>query len=210
MFDLDGTLTYHDTLGGYLVHALREHPRRAAGLWVLPFALAAFAVDRDHGRLKSRLIRALLGGLERAEIARLTAGFLDRHLGRMLRPGALAALEAHRRRGDYLVILSASTDSYVPAIGARLGVDEVICTELCWRDGRLDGALATPNRRGAEKTRCIAALRTRHPAIAVTAYGNAASDIDHLRQVDHGVLVNGSAAARREAIAAGLATDDWP
>ena len=107
------------------------------------------------------------------------------------------------------MILSASTDCYVRDLGARLEVDEVICTELLWRGERLDGALATPNRRGPEKLRCIEALRARHPGARIAAYGNAGSDLEHLAAVDAGVLVNGSPAAVRAAEALGVPHRDW-
>jgi phosphoserine phosphatase len=42
------------------------------------------------------------------------------------------------------------------------------------------------------------------------AYGNSASDLPHLRLVRHGLLVNGSLAARREAAESGVACVDWP
>ena len=171
--------------------------------------MASFAIKRDHGRLKSRLIRALLGGLRRDEIAALTQRFLDAKWPSLFHLRALAALDEHRAAGDYLVILSASTDCYVRDIGARLGVDEVICTELRWCGDCLDGALATPNRRGPEKTRCIEALRARHPGSPVAAYGNAGSDLEHLASVEAGVLVNGSPAARRRAEALGVPQRDW-
>ena len=59
-------------------------------------------------------------------------------------------VKAHREAGDLLVLMSASTDLYVPQIGAALGFNEVICTGVAFdAAGRLDGALTTPNRRGA-------------------------------------------------------------
>jgi phosphatidylglycerophosphatase C len=209
VFDLDGTLTRRDTLLPFLAAALRARPARAWRLWRAPFALAAFLVDRDRGRLKGRMIGALLGGLPRADVAALSRRFLDRHGSALLRPEAVAALERHRAAGDYLVLLSASADCYVRDLGARLGFDEVICTELEWRGDRLDGALASPNRRGEEKTRCVQRLRTAHPQARFSAYGNARSDLDHLARVEAGVLVNGSAAARREARERGLPCAVW-
>jgi phosphatidylglycerophosphatase C len=209
VFDLDGTLTHHDTLLPYLAAALAAQPARAWRLGVVPFALVCFALDRDRGRLKSRLIRALLGGCSRAEVDSLTMRYLDGHWPRLFRREALAELERHRAAGEYLVLLSASTDCYVTAIGRRLRVDEVICTELKWVGERLDGALVTPNRRGEEKSRCIARLREAHAAARFAAYGNSRSDLDHLSQVESGVLVNGSAAARRAARKLGLRTAHW-
>ena len=188
---------------------MSAYPARARGLWLVPFVLAEFALRRDRGVLKSRLIRALLGGLRRADVTALTTNFLGRHWTRLFHAQALAALERHRAAGDYLVILSASTDLYVPAIGARLDVDRVVCTELRWQDDGLDGALASANRRGAEKTRCIEALRALHAGATICAYGNARSDLDHLAKVDRGIVVNGSRSTRRRAAALGLATVHW-
>jgi phosphoserine phosphatase len=45
--------------------------------------------------------------------------------------------------------------------------------------------------------------------MSAAAYGNAASDIAHLKLVEHGVLVNGSAAARREAARAQITCTEW-
>jgi HAD superfamily phosphoserine phosphatase-like hydrolase len=122
---------------------------------------------------------------------------------------ALDALAAHRRAGDLLVLLSASTDLYVPAIGQALGFAEVICTGVSWDGARLVGRLTTVNRRGAEKARCLSSLREARPGMPITAYGNAASDLEHLRLADRGVLVNGSRRARRAAGSAGIECVHW-
>jgi len=209
VFDLDGTITWHDTLVPYLVHTLRRHKARVLRLWPLPFAAARFLIDRDRGRLKSGLIRAVMGGLTRAEVAALTRGFLDARLASLVRPNALSRIEQHRAAGDHLVLLSASTDFYVRDIGRRLGFDDVICTEVVWRDERLDGALATANRRGTEKTRCLESLRREHPGARVAAYGNAGSDLDHLVRADAPLLVNASAGTRRRAARLGVPSGDW-
>ena len=66
-----------------------------------------------------------------------------------------------------------------------------------------------PNCRGAEKARALEALRGRYPRLEVTAYGNAASDLEHLCLADHGVLVNGSRDARQAAESLGLACATW-
>ncbi len=210
LFDLDGTLTRHDTLLAYLAGFLRRHPQRLARLpQVLP-ALARFAFGRaDRGAVKSAAIRAVLGGRTRTEIEAWTGGFVARLLDRGLHADALAALEAHRRAGDLLVLLSASPDLYVPAIGRALGFVQSVCTEVEWQGERLSGRLTTPNRRGAEKARCVAALRREHPGLRVIAYGNAASDLEHLSLADRATLVNGSPRARRVATRRNIDCVTW-
>jgi HAD superfamily hydrolase (TIGR01490 family) len=209
VFDLDGTITRHDTFVAYLRGWLRRHPRRR-GWWRAVPAILRFAFGgRDRGRLKADLLRAYLSGAGRAEVEDWSAAFAAGLGDAELCPGALTAIEGHRAAGDRLVLLSASVDLYVPRIGSRLGFDETICTGVAWRDGRLDGALTTPNRRGEEKRRCIEELRARHAGARIAAYANSASDIAHLAACDEPVLVNGGGRARRRAGQCGIPVADW-
>jgi len=215
VFDLDGTLTWRDTLMPFLLGYAMRHPARWLRLWRLPAAVFSYLVNHDRGLLKSRVIRIVMGGDPRRTIdawAELFVGNLKRR--RAFRPTALAALEAHRAAGDHLVLLSASPDLYVPRVGRLLGFERILCTEVGWRqnppdEDRLDGALVTPNRRGEEKSRCLAWLRSQYVGLPFTAYGNSSSDLPHLRKADRAVLVNGNAGARRSATALGLSVADW-
>ena len=211
VFDLDGTITRHDTLAPYaLGFVVRRRPWRLAALLLVPPVVLGYAVGlTDRGGLKSAFIRATLGGCRRKDLERWTAAFVDRLVACGVFPQAIEAIQAHARAGDHLVLLSASTDLYVPAIARALGFEEVICTGVRWNGERLSGKLTTPNRRGEEKARCIAALRARFPGVQAVAYGNAASDLEHLKLVERGVLVNGSAAARRAAVRDGITCTDW-
>jgi phosphatidylglycerophosphatase C len=211
VFDLDGTLTWHDTLMLFLSSFLRQHPQRILGLWRLPFPIARFvAGNRDRGVLKSRVIQIVMGNARRSDVDRCADTFVaalrTRH---RLRPGALAVLEAHRSAGDHLVLLSASPDLYVPRIGQLLGFERTLCTGIKWRGDLLDGELQTANRHGPEKSRCLDWLRSQYPGMAIVAYGNSASDLDHMRRADRALLVNASASARTLAARSGIPTADW-
>ncbi len=210
VFDLDGTLTWHDTLLPFLFGYLVRHPSRWLRLWRLPGALARYALAHDRGELKSRLIIAVLGGLPLTLIDSWADTFVHTlQRRRRFRPKALACLEAHQAAGDHIVLLSASPDLYVPRIGSLLHAEKTLCTEVKRSGGRLDGALQTPNRRGTEKSRCLAWLRSQYPGLSVVAYGNSASDLPHLVEADRAVLVNGNAAARRAAAAVGIPVAEW-
>lgn len=212
VFDLDGTIARHDTFAPYaLGFVLRKRPWRLPGaLLVAVPALLAYAVRLiDLGRLKAVLHRALLGGYQRKILEPWTATFVDGLVAHGLFAQAVEAIRSHARAGDHLVLLSASPDLYVPAIGHALGFHEVICTGVRWNGERLHGALTTPNRKGEEKARCVMALRARYPGMQSVAYGNEAADLAHLKLVERGVLVNGSTSARRKAVQAGIACVDW-
>jgi phosphatidylglycerophosphatase C len=211
LFDLDGTLTWRDTLRPFLWSFLRRHPSRMLGLWRLPFALLHYlSATHDRGLLKSQVIRMVMGGASRADVDACADAFVNslKPMHR-LRPTSLAVLEAHRTAGDHLVLLSASPNLYVPRIGSALGFELTLCTEIEWQGDRLLGSLKTPNRRGAEKSRCLDWLRTQYPNTPVIAYGNSNSDLDHMRQADRALLVNGSTAARSAAVRLGIPTATW-
>ena len=194
----------------YVLGFLRSHLTRSPGLLRPVPALLRFGLGRaDRGDLKSALIRGTLGGCTRAELDAWTARFVPRLLEHGLWPDALGCLARHQAHGDVLVLMSASVDLYVPAIARALGCAEVLCTPLRWQGEYLDGTLAGPNCRGAEKARALKALRGRHPGLKVTAYGNAASDLGHLCVADRGVLVNGSQRTRAVARRLGLTCLEW-
>ena len=209
VFDLDGTITRHDTLVPYVFGFLLRRPWRLPRVLLALPAVIGFGLRlTDHGGLKSALLRATLGGVPRERLERWTARFVPRLLERGTFAEAREAIAAHRRAADHLVLMSASVDLYVPAIAQALGFQASICTGIRWKDDRLDGRLSTPNRRGEEKARCLRQLRRHHHGEA-WAYGNGASDLPYLKLVEHGVLVNGSARARREAARAGIDCTDW-
>lgn len=206
VFDLDGTLTYRDTLWPYVWGYLnRAHRNRLRVVGVIPTLIAFGAGAADHGDVKSAFIRSTLRGTPREQLARWTGEFVPWIVSEGCSPGALHALRGHREAADHLVLMSASTDLYVPQVGQALGFHEVICTGVAFdAAGRLEGTLTTPNRRGLEKARCFAALQRRHPDLKTVAYGNAGSDLAHLKLADEPRLVNASRATARQARRMGI------
>ena len=193
VFDLDGTITRRETFGPFLWGFLWRRPWRLLRVLLVLPAVAGFVLHRDRGALKGALIHAMLGGVQRASLGRWTERFVAELLTDGLYAEALAAIAMHRTRGDRLLLMSASTDLYVPDIGRALGFDEIICTEVRWRaDGRLDGRLASANCRGEEKRRCLAALIARDAPGRVYAYGDSRADLAHMQLVQEAYLVNAS------------------
>ena len=192
VFDLDGTVTRHDSMLPFVFGYLLRHPWRVVRLPLALPAVVRFAVTRDRGALKGTLLHAAMGGLPRANIDAWATRFVTRLLRRGLFAEAVTAIATHRRAGDHLVLMSASVDCYVPLIARSLGFDETICSQVRWRaDGRLDGWLTSANVRGAEKARHFRALLARLKPSASVAYGNSTADLPHMLLATRGVYVNG-------------------
>jgi phosphatidylglycerophosphatase C len=211
LFDLDGTVTRRDTLMPYLLGFCLRAPVRLLRLLIaLPGALLHYAFKgRERGELKQTLITAALAGTTRAEIARWNDKFVPHLVRTGMYAQGLKQVAGHRARGDYLVLMSASPDLYVPAIARALGFNETICTAVRWDGMVLNGELLTPNRRGEEKLQCVLGLRKRHADVPITAYANSASDLPHLGACEHPYLVNGDPDAVREAARVGIQIG-WP
>jgi phosphatidylglycerophosphatase C len=211
VFDLDETITRHDTLLPYAWGFLTHYTpwRIPLMLGVLPAVMEFVLRFGDESVVKQAFIRCSMGGSKRREIDDWTATFIPKLLAKGLIADAQKQITEHRNRGDYLVLMSASTDLYVPLIARELGFNETICTGVRWDGDTLNGSLTTANRKGSEKARCFTALMERHPGLTTTAYGNSFTDLPHLRLANNGVLVNGNAKARRAAQSFGVKCVDW-
>ncbi len=184
--------------------------------WRLPRLLRALPALLGYpvglagrGELKAALARAAFGGLSRFAIATLAAHYVEQLRARQLFSQALQAIASHRAAGDYLVLMSASPDLYVPTLGQALGFDEVICTRLSWAADRFEGRLASPNCRGEEKLRQLERLRAAHPGLPVAAYGNSRPDLAHLLHCEQGYYVNARGARGKRLAARGLQVVHW-
>jgi len=209
IFDLDGTITFRDTLFPLVLRQLGRRPWKLLRLVAVAPAALRYLFDRDRGTLKQSLLRATLRGTPRSELDAASHSFVRDTIERRCFRDALTTIRRHRERGHYLVLMSASVDFYVPEFGRQLGFDQVICTGAAWNGDLFDGTLTTPNRLGAEKAKCLRELVNERHDTEVFAYGNSVSDLPHLALARHGLLVNGSMTARRAAADRGIATADW-
>jgi HAD superfamily hydrolase (TIGR01490 family) len=208
-FDLDGTITHRDTLFPLVLRRLARRPLHLLRLLLVVPAVVRFAFDRDRAALKQSLLRATLRGISRAELDEHSRRFVSDTIAHRCFQDALTAIRRHRDQGHFLVLMSASVDFYVPEFGRQLGFDQVISTGVAWSGDRLDGTLTTANRRGEEKARCLREVVAARNDAHTFAYGNSRSDLPHLSLARHGLLVNGSVGARREATKLGVGVAEW-
>ena len=104
VFDLDGTISRHDTLLAYLTGFLRQHRARWLRMLLCVPALLGFVIGVfDRGQLKAALMKAALGGSTREVMDAWTAEYVTEFLSHGAFADALAAIAAHRDKGDTLV-----------------------------------------------------------------------------------------------------------
>jgi len=150
-FDFDGTLTSKDSFIAFLAWRA-GWPGYAAGVASLGLAAARYLLDRDRGRIKAAAVRRFLAGMTRAELEGEAQRFAAERGRSLLRPDAVRAWRRWQSDGARLVIVTASPEPIVAPFARALGADRLLGTQLAFdEEGRVTGAFAGENCRGAEK-----------------------------------------------------------
>ncbi|THF65530.1 HAD-IB family hydrolase [Pseudothauera nasutitermitis] len=196
LFDLDHTLLDGDSNCLWLEYLVEGAH--------LPPAILARQADHMERYAACRLDIAdylafhlrLLDDRPLAEWEALRARFLTDVVAPRIPVAARAAVEAHRRLGHRLAIVTATHGFLADAIGGLLDLP-VICPRGEQRDGRFTGHVPGPLCFGAGKIDCVEHwLAAAHPGTAPRErhfYSDSANDLPLLRAVSHPVVVNGDA-----------------
>jgi len=178
-FDFDGTLTIRDSFTAFL--RWRAGRRGwAMGLVRMAPAVAAYARDRDRGRIKAASVREFLRGVDRMTLAAEAEAFAAEAWDRFMRPDALACWDDWGLRGAHRVIVTASPEQTVAPFARRLGAEALLGTSLVFdADDRITGAFVGANCRGEEKVRRLRAAYGEDVQIAA-AYGDTSGDTEML------------------------------
>ncbi len=188
-FDVDGTLVPGDSLLPFVWrHVGRRRFLLASARHGLRVGLATGAGIGSRDAAKARFVSTALRRQIEADLIEAGRRYAE-DLAKRAHPAALARVEWHRRRGDELVMISASLTLYLQPLADRLGFDAVLATDLePGVGGRLSGALLGANVRGPEK---VARLERWLDGAdcELWAYGDSAGDRELLARADHGYLI---------------------
>ncbi|MDR6989977.1 HAD family hydrolase [Luteimonas sp. 3794] len=180
LFDFDGTITTRDTLPDFLRYAI---PPRRLRLGKLLFALPVMAYKLKLlpvSVLRTLLVRYAFGGLPQPEVEAAGRRFAATVLPPLVRPEMQARIDAHRERGDTVVVVSAGFDVYLAPWCEAQGV-ELVCSSMEARDGHMTGRYAGAQCAAEEKVRRV---RERYDMTAyreVHAHGDTHEDRALLR-----------------------------
>jgi phosphatidylglycerophosphatase C len=192
-FDFDGTLTEGGSVFGFLVAlAGRTAVLSATAVLAPRLAHAALVGGTVADQAKERLFERALGGTPIERVEKVATWYGQEHVADHIRPEVRDRLDWHRRRGDRVVIVSASPEVYVSVAGDRLGADGVIATRLeVGESGTLTGRYDGANCRGEEKLRRLRQWIDESAATPenLWAYGNSRGDLKMLQAADVGVNV---------------------
>jgi len=145
LFDLDRTLISGFSASAFLREGLRSGRYDTSGLFELGMAAASFQLGTiGFSGFMTGTARTLRGMPER-EFAEIGQHLFAESLALQIFPEARAIVEAHRRRGHTLSVVSSATPYQVAPIALELGIERVLATRLeVDGDGRLTGEVERP------------------------------------------------------------------
>ena len=193
-FDFDGTITYRDTMAGFLRRAVGTRLLLAASGFDLPRLALAASGHGSRNEGKERLLMRLFAGRDPEPVLSLGREYGAYLATHAIRSEMRARIAWHHARGHEVVIVSASLDTYLEEVARILGIDALICTRLeIGDDGRYTGRMVEGNCRGPEKARRLTGYLGAGPgdeARIAWAYGDSGGDRELLPMAEHPIWVS--------------------
>lgn len=208
IFDLDNTLIAGDSdysWGEFLVRHNQVDPERYRAM------NEKFYRDYEEGRLDIHEYLAFalrpLAEIPPETLAALHRQFMEEVVAPMWLPRAVALLQQHRARGDYLLVITSTNRFVVDPICQKLGVDDLIATEPAADDRGYTGEVAgIPAFREGKVARLRQWLEENGGSLEGSCfYSDSINDLPLLEIVDSPVAVDPDAALARIA-----GERDWP
>jgi len=195
-FDVDHTLIQGDTQALEARHFMANDRLSSQYIRNIALVLAALALYRT-GRIslarQNEIYLKIYKGRTETNLAETGRGLYNRVVSRLFFPGVLALLEAHRSKGDLIVLVSASTRHLLAPLLPVLKPDHLFCTDLEFDgNGRATGRAIDGICAQEKKPAVVRAFAAEHGVDlrASFAYSDHHSDISFLSSVGQPAVVN--------------------
>ncbi len=212
IFDLDETLIHGDCASLW-----SEHMARLGWVDGETFLRRDHALMESYGKgelaMEDYMAFSLepIAGRTLEEVAHLVEPWVEEVIEPIIFGDACRCIAEHRKRGDRVLIISASGVHLVGPIAARLGVDEYLAIDLDAHNGvytgRTHGVLTY---REGKITRLLAWLDQEQENLeGASFYSDSRNDLPLLLKVDHPCAVNPDPVLREHAQAHGWPILSW-
>jgi HAD superfamily hydrolase (TIGR01490 family) len=170
------------------------------------FVFALAGADHDQIERMRAYLASMVTGWDVAQVRDIVSETLHEIIDPIVYDEAVGLIAMHKAAGRDVVIVSTSGEEVVAPIGAMLGADEVVGTQMVVSEGRYTGEISR-YAYGPEKAVAIRELAERrgYDLAGCYAYSDSFTDLPMLEAVGHPHAVNADRALRKAA-----AERDWP
>jgi phosphatidylglycerophosphatase C len=175
LFDFDGTITTKDTFIEFLIF-YKGMPRFLAGMAMMSPYLTLFALKLvPNWKAKQMVLRHFLGGESLEHLNQKCEEFSEKVLPKLIRPGAVQAINQYKNGDSVVAVVSASAENWVEPWCRKHGL-LCIATQLEVKNGKVTGNLCGPNCYGPEKVTRIQKQFALKDFEQIVAYGDSSGD----------------------------------
>ena len=170
------------------------------------FVFALAGADEDQIERMRAYLTSMCSGWDVAQVRDIVSETLHEIIDPIVYDEAVELIGEHKAAGRDVVIVSSSGEEVVAPIGAMLGADHVIATQMLVADGKYTGEIGR-YAYGPEKASAITELATErgYDLGRSYAYSDSVTDVPMLEAVGHPYAVNADRALRKVATERG-----WP
>ena len=210
-FDMDLTVLGCNTASLWIKRQVREGRLSVFGALKMGVSIGMYQLGFVNMESAIRGALRKLAGAEESTLHEQTRMFYEEEVADQVRPGALAALEAHRAQSHYLVMLTSSSNLLSRMVAKHLGFDQVLCNELEVVDGVFTGELSGDLCYGEGKLKLALSLASDQSVSLQDCffYTDSYSDISVMDEVGHPVAVHPDPRLQRKAKQRGWPIVDW-
>jgi len=212
-FDLDKTLISRSSTLAFS-RPFYEHGLISRSMMIRGALAQAVFKRAGAGQIRMERIRDQASQLCRGWPAESVREIVEDNLETIIVPylydEARELVAGHHAAGRDVIVVSASGHEVVDPIGALLGADTVIATQMVIADGRYTGDVAfyAFGEAKAARMRALAATRG-YPLADCYAYSDSITDLPMLEAVGHPTAVNPDRSLRRAAARRGWPVQDF-
>ncbi len=190
-FDLDGTIIATHSVKDLFIERLVTGKVQSEE--IMDMANMTFRYMFDSADFEEALRSSVsnMQGMKEQELIDLAAKVTEERLVPQVYPEVRAIIKAHREKGHTLVVVTSASQYQVGPLARELGIDNIICTELEVRNGKLTGELNGPPCYGKAKlTAAKDFARDRRITMKKSYfYSNGNEDLPLLQAVGHPVAI---------------------
>ncbi|MEO6886980.1 MAG: HAD-IB family hydrolase [Jatrophihabitantaceae bacterium] len=170
------------------------------------FVFALAGADADQIERMRAYLAAMSTGWDVAQVREIVSETLHEIIDPIVYDEAVELIGMHKAAGRDIVIVSTSGEEVVAPIGAMLGADHIVGTQMIVEDGKYTGEIGR-YAYGPEKAVAVRELATElgYDLPACYAYSDSVTDVPMLEAVGHPFAVNADRALRKIA-----AEREWP
>lgn len=185
-FDFDGTITTKDTLIEFIKFSKGSFDFYKGFLLHFPILIAYKIKLYPNWKAKQRIFYHFFGGMKYSHFCLLGEQFAD-VADTMIRPKALRVIKEHLENNNRVYIISASITEWVSPICRKIGVSNVIGTEIEVDDqGFLTGKFSSSNCYGQEKVNRLLEKEPERNTYTLLVYGDSIGDKKLIKFADRG------------------------